>query len=75
MNRKIILELGAVEARQFFLKHESYCNIDLPRYFSFSKLLKRVSDRYQGKKLLSDFSKSRNAIGVLGGRELSSLRQ
>lgn len=67
MNRKIILELGAVEARQFFLKHESYCNIDLPRYFSFSKLLKRVSDRYQGKKLLSDFSKSRNAIGVLEG--------
>lgn len=67
MNRKIILKLGAVEARQFFLKHESYCNIDLPRYFSFSKLLKGVSDEYQGKKLLSDFSKSRNAIGALEG--------
>lgn len=67
MNRKIILELGAVEARQFFLKHESYCNIDLPRYFSFSKLLKGVSDEYQGKKSLNDFSKSKNAIGALEG--------
>ena len=37
MSRKSILELNANEARQFFLKHESYCNIDLPKDFSFSE--------------------------------------
>lgn len=38
-----ILELDHNEARKFFLKHESYCNIDLPKYFSFTELLKEIS--------------------------------
>lgn len=50
MSRKTILELNAVEARKFFLKHESYCNIDLPKYFSFSELLEKVSNECNGKK-------------------------
>ena len=55
MSRKSILELNANEARQFFLKHESYCNIDLPKYFSFSELLEKISNEYLGKSL-GDFS-------------------
>ena len=55
MSRKSILELSANEARQFFLKHESYCNIDLPKYFSFSELLEKISNEYSGKSL-GDFS-------------------
>ena len=55
MSRKNILELNANEARQFFLKHESYCNIDLPKYFSFSELLEKISNEYSGKSL-GDFS-------------------
>ena len=55
MSRKSILELNANEARQFFLKHESYCNIDLPKYFSFSELLEKISNKYSGKSL-GDFS-------------------
>ena len=55
MSRKSILELNANEARQFFLKHESYCNIDLPKYFSFSELLEKISNEYSGKSL-GDFS-------------------
>ena len=51
MSRKNILELSANEARKFFLKHESYCNIDLPKYFSFSELLERISNKYLGKEL------------------------
>lgn len=31
------------EAKSFFLKEKSYCNIDLPEYFSFSKLLDRIN--------------------------------
>lgn len=65
MNRKNILELNATNARKFFLKHESYCNIDLPKYFSFSELLERISNEYFGKNLLNDFSLSKSAMGNL----------
>ncbi|WP_025217635.1 RNA-directed DNA polymerase [Mannheimia varigena] len=56
MNRKTVLELTADEARKFFLKHESYCNIDLPKYFSFSEILEKVSQELSDKSL-SDFKK------------------
>lgn len=65
MSRKSILELTASEAKDFFLKHESYCNIDLPKYFSFSDLLKKISQEYSGKNLLNDFSQHAGAIGEL----------
>ena len=55
MSRKSILELNDNEARKFFLKHESYCNIDLPKYFSFSELLEKISNEYS-EKSLGDFS-------------------
>ncbi|WP_293278295.1 RNA-directed DNA polymerase [Neisseria sp. oral taxon 014] len=64
MRRKTILELNAVEARKFFLKHESYCNIDLPKYFSFSELLEKVSNECNGKKI-NDFSNSASAMKML----------
>lgn len=54
MKRKTVLELTADEARKFFLKHESYCNIDLPKYFSFSEILEKVSQELSDKSL-SDF--------------------
>ncbi|WP_315558183.1 RNA-directed DNA polymerase [Hoylesella nanceiensis] len=31
------------EAENFFLKDKSYCNIDLPEYFSFARLLGKIS--------------------------------
>lgn len=50
------------EAKKFFLKDKSYCNIDLPQYFSFAGLLEdidkemdkvnRISDCYKKKKLI-----------------------
>lgn len=55
-NRKTVLELTADEAKRFFLKHESYCNIDLPKYFSFSEILEKVSQELSDK-LLSNFKK------------------
>lgn len=53
MIRKNILNLNDNEARQFFLKHEIYCNIDLPKYFSFNKLLEKLSLEFNGKELHS----------------------
>lgn len=49
-----VLDLGAKAARQYFLKGSSFCRIDLPEYFVFSKLLSKVSNELEGKKL-SDF--------------------
>lgn len=40
---KSIIKLSSSEARDFFLKHESYCHIDLPGYFKFGDMLNGVS--------------------------------
>lgn len=41
---KTILELNNTEAKQFFLKQESYCNIQLPEYFNFQPLLDALGE-------------------------------
>ncbi len=51
---KNILSLDNNEAKAFFLKNESYCNIDLPEYFSFDKLLNKISNELNSNKI-SDF--------------------
>jgi Reverse transcriptase (RNA-dependent DNA polymerase) len=38
-----VLEMTSSEARTFLLKSESYCNIDFPPYFRFSRVLSKVS--------------------------------
>lgn len=40
----LITEMAAEDARDFFLKHNSYCSFPLPVYFDFSPLLHAVSD-------------------------------
>lgn len=40
-----VLEMSAPEAREFFLKGESYRKMDLPAYFVFDDLLKFISDK------------------------------
>lgn len=44
MKKNNVLNLKHREARTFFLKEESYCNIDLPPYFTFSSLLHQIND-------------------------------
>lgn len=51
---KNILSLSAKEAREFFLREDSYFNFDLPPYFQFGDLLKKISKKL-GNKKLSDF--------------------
>jgi hypothetical protein len=40
---KPIIELTANEVKTFFLKNESYCNIDIPDYINFEPLLNKLS--------------------------------
>ena len=49
--RKSILMFSHAEAREFLLKAESYCSIDLPPYFVFSELIQKVHAQLDGKKL------------------------
>lgn len=49
-----ILELNYIEARQYFLKAESYFNFDLPQYFVFENVIQQVSAQLIGHRL-SDF--------------------
>jgi len=38
-----VLDMSAKEAREFFLKPESYCRLELPPYFDFKRLLRPVA--------------------------------
>ncbi len=48
---KNILELTHTEAKDFFLKEESYFNFDLPKYFKFNELLNKLSSKLENKEL------------------------
>ena len=60
MRRKSILEMSHEEAKEFFLKDKSYCNIDLPEYFSFAKLLGKISKAVDKVQDVSTFYSERN---------------
>jgi RNA-directed DNA polymerase len=53
--RQSVLELDCAAARAFFLKGESYCNLDLPPYIRFDALIDDVHKLLDGKNL-SDLS-------------------
>ena len=61
---KSILELSNIEARQHFLKQESYCNIDLPKYFVFQPLLNALSENKSINGGLSGLDKAKNLDDV-----------
>lgn len=59
-----ILQMTAKQARMFLLKEESYCNVELPTYFTFSRLLSAVSKEVLGKHLAGMSSDPRDCEGV-----------
>lgn len=54
-----VTKMNAEDAKTFFLKQKSYCNVPLPSYFDFETLLNKMSEKF-GKKLL-DMEKSGEA--------------
>lgn len=58
-----VLDLNHTEARQYFLKEESYINFDLPSYFEFGNLLQAVSTYIGGQELQTFYSTYNNAQG------------
>ncbi|MFH1654121.1 MAG: RNA-directed DNA polymerase [Pseudomonadota bacterium] len=58
--KKNILSLNSKEAREFFLKEEKYFTTKLPPYFTFSELLKNLSDKLDGGNLSDYYKKISN---------------
>ncbi len=50
---RFIVDLTPDQAREFLLKPESYCTIDLPSYFQFTTLLNNVADALPASELSS----------------------
>src|SRR5690554_1691023 len=46
---KTVLSLNSSDAKTFFLKEESYCDFELPEYFSFQALINNLSRELSGK--------------------------
>ena len=58
-----ILDLNNTDAKQYFLKEESYFNFDLPTYFVFENLLQAVSNCLDGQELSTLYSTYINEQG------------
>lgn len=50
-----ILELDAIKAHKFLLEPASYCNLDLPSYFSFRHLLEKIDKELDGSSISAYF--------------------
>lgn len=60
-SRKSILKMSSREAKTFLLKPSSYVNIQLPRYFNFSSVIKKADDLLDSHSLI-ELSTSKTAL-------------
>lgn len=63
-SQRSILEMTHSEARDFLLKPESYCNVELPNYFQFGTILSDVSNELSRNPLDKVSKKPRQHEGV-----------
>lgn len=59
---KKLLLLTNTDAKNFFMKEENYCNVDLPQYFSFKNVLNQADMMLTKKKELINCIKSWEAL-------------
>ncbi|MXS86140.1 reverse transcriptase [Nitrosomonas sp. HPC101] len=62
--RKSVLDLNFDEVRNFFLKAESYCNLDFPPYIRFDELINKVVEILNKNSLSGYSSKPRDHDGL-----------
>jgi len=68
-----ILDVTALEVKEFFLKNSSYCNFDLPIYFDFTKLIDATSKHLKGKHI-NDCVVSENYVNNVGDEKTRLLK-
>ena len=57
---KLVTNMSAKMAREFFLKSDSYFSFELPRYFNFNSIIKLSDKLITGKNFESSIIKSKN---------------
>lgn len=62
LHMKKLLLLDNIQAKNFFIKEENYCSIDLPQYFSFNKVLAQANAVLEKKKTLANCIVSKQAL-------------
>ena len=55
LERSSIVDLSSDEAREFLLRHDSYCTFDLPQYFNFDCLISKVGQILKSKDQTSNW--------------------
>jgi RNA-directed DNA polymerase len=60
-----VLDLNHTDAKQYFLKEESYFNFDLPTYFVFENLIRAVSTHIGAQDISTFYSTYHNPQGQL----------
>lgn len=70
--RVSVLELEPNQALEFFLKHESYCNIGLPPYINFSSVLKKTNNFLEENCLSSSWHKAAKSYEGVNYRIISN---
>jgi hypothetical protein len=71
-----VINLDSEEAREYFLKGESYCNFSIPPYFDFNPLINNVYDVLDGAKFESFYRSVRLSDGstnTLGPRDFDDV--
>lgn len=63
-HEKSVLDMSSKEARNFFLKPESYCSIEMPVYFDFSKVIAAVRNKIDAVELCQLLEESKKQEGV-----------
>lgn len=61
--KETVLDLTATKAKKFFIRNDSYCNVELPPYFNFTHCLKSAIDEIKSSDLKEISQKSPNKIG------------
>ena len=49
--KETVLDLTATKAKEFFIRNDSYCNVELPPYFNFTHCLKSAIDEIKSSDL------------------------
>lgn len=61
--KETVLDLTATESKEFFIRNDSYCNVELPPYFNFTHCLKYAIDEIKSLELADITKKGSAYIG------------
>lgn len=68
-----LLGLSNIEARAYFLEGDSYVNFDLPHYFTFDKILKKISKKLEKSEISNFFLVPESGLKALNPKTMTGV--